>query len=427
MGRCTSSSISYQLYTTLFLERLSLPPNVRIMFEVHDLKYATLATVSRCGMVWFSEDVLKTEMICENFLSKLQNIPLEEGDDDLWATRDKADPNEVSPTIKVQRDVASTLTQHFTSDGLVKRCLEYAATLEHIMDFTRLRALGSLFSMINQAVRNILRYNHSHADFPILIEQLDKYISRSLVHAILWSFTGDARLKYRDDMSDFIRSATTIPLPPNPSIAILDYEVAIQGEWVPWSNKVPQMEVETHKVASPDVVVPTLDTVRHESLLYTWLADHKPMVLCGPPGSGKTMTLFSALRSLPDMEVVGLNFSSATTPELLLKTLDHYCAYTKTPNGTVLAPTQLGKWLIMFCDEINLPDMDKYGTQRVISFLRQLVEQGGFYRPGDQAWVKIERIQFVGACNPPTDPGRKPLGRLIFILLRFCPQICLKF
>ena len=77
----------------------------------------------------------------------------------------------------------------------------------------------------------------------------------------------------------------------------------MQGEWVPWLNKVPQIEIETHKVASPDVVVPTLDTVRHESLLYTWLADHKPLVLCGPPGSGKTMTLFAALRALPDMEV----------------------------------------------------------------------------------------------------------------------------
>ena len=70
-----------------------------------------------------------------------------------------------------------------------------------------------------------------------------------------------------------------------------------------WLNKVPKIEVETHKVGSPDVVVPTLDTVRHESLLYTWLAEHKPMVLCGPPGSGKTMTLFAALRALPDFEV----------------------------------------------------------------------------------------------------------------------------
>uniref|UniRef100_A0A1X7TKA9 Uncharacterized protein n=1 Tax=Amphimedon queenslandica TaxID=400682 RepID=A0A1X7TKA9_AMPQE len=67
-------------------------------------------------------------------------------------------------------------------------------------------------------------------------------------------------------------------------------------------NGVPKIEVETHKVCSPDVLVPTLDTVRHESLLYTWLGEHKPMVLCGPPGSGKTMTLFSALRALPEFE-----------------------------------------------------------------------------------------------------------------------------
>ena len=63
-------------------------------------------------------------------------------------------------------------------------------------------------------------------------------------------------------------------------------------------------------MGSPDIVVPTLDTVRHESLLYTWLAEHKPLVLCGPPGSGKTMTLFSALRALPDYEVSGWRAST---------------------------------------------------------------------------------------------------------------------
>ena len=52
----------------------------------------------------------------------------------------------------------------------------------------------------------------------------------------------------------------------------------------------------------------------------------------------------------------------------------------------------------------------------MISFLRQIVEHGGFYRTTDQAWVTMERIQFVGACNPPTDPGRKPLShRLAFV------------
>jgi dynein heavy chain 1 len=28
------------------------------MFEVETLKYATLATVSRCGMVWFSDETV---------------------------------------------------------------------------------------------------------------------------------------------------------------------------------------------------------------------------------------------------------------------------------------------------------------------------------------------------------------------------------
>ncbi|XP_072172912.1 cytoplasmic dynein 1 heavy chain 1-like [Diadema setosum] len=394
-------------------ERLGIPPNVRIMFEVEDLRYATMATVSRCGMVWFSEDVLSTELIFENFLTRLRNVPLEEGEDAIMKkSKDAGEKEDVlSPVMQVQVDSANVLGPHFASDGIAMRCLEYAAKQDqHIMDFTRIRALNSLFSMLHQCVRNIIQYNHTHSDFPMQQDQLEKYVARYLIHALLWSFTGDSKMKARCDFGDFIRGITTIPLPAQQTIPIIDFEVSITGEWVPWQSKVPQIEVETHKVAAPDVVVPTLDTVRHEALLYTWLAEHRPMVLCGPPGSGKTMTLFSALRALPDMEVVGLNFSSATTPELMLKTFDHYCEYRRTPNGVVLAPIQLGKWIVVFCDEINLPDMDKYGTQRVISFLRQMLEHGGFYRTSDQAWVKFERIQFVGACNPPTDPGRKPLS-----------------
>ena len=44
--------------------------------------------------------------------------------------------------------------------------------------------------------------------------------------------------------------------------------------------RVPKIEVGTHKVGSTGFVIPTLDAVW---LLYTWLAEHKLMVLCGPP------------------------------------------------------------------------------------------------------------------------------------------------
>ena len=42
------------------------------MFEVETLKYATLATVSRCGMVWFSDDTVSIEMIYHNYLMRLK-------------------------------------------------------------------------------------------------------------------------------------------------------------------------------------------------------------------------------------------------------------------------------------------------------------------------------------------------------------------
>lgn len=178
--------------------------------------------------------------------------------------------------LQVQIDIANILQPFLGPDSLVVKCLEYANTQEHIMDFTRLRALSSLFSMLNQCVRNVLQYNHQHSEFPMPNEQIEKYITKCLVYSVLWSFAGDAKLKVRSDLGDFIRSVTTIPLPASTN-NIIDNEVNIDGEWAPWSNKVPQIEVETHKVASPDVVVPTLDTVRHESLLYTWLAEHKPL------------------------------------------------------------------------------------------------------------------------------------------------------
>lgn len=73
-------------------------------------------------------------------------------------------------------------------------------------------------------------------------------------------------------------------------------------------------------------------------MLCSWLIEHRPFILCGPPGSGKTMTLMSTLKALTDFEMIFINFSSSTTPGLLHKQFDHYCEYIKTPNGIVMRP-----------------------------------------------------------------------------------------
>lgn len=308
-------------------ERLAIPPNVRIMFEVQDLRFATLATVSRCGMVWFSEDVITSEIVMQHFLRQLQNVCIDESEDDAeanfgftrsgliqpqtnssripsspsggpngfeWESNNSsllANNSTTSASLQLQRDFVNILSPYLSEGGLLQRCLEYAKDLDHIMDFMPLRVFTSLFSILKQCIRNIQAYNASHSDFPMSMDQIESYATKSLISGIIWSLCGDARLNVREDLSLFIRQITTIPMPPQ-GTSVIDFEVNLTGEWQPWTNKVPVIEVETHKITSMDVVVPTLDTVRHEALLYMWLAEHRPMILCGPPGSGKTMTLF---------------------------------------------------------------------------------------------------------------------------------------
>lgn len=401
-------------------ERLNLPPNVRIMFEVESLKYATLATVSRCGMVWFNADTVTPTMMISNYVESLRTKVFEDLDEDTVPAG-----TGVVRAQDAQDTVATILKQFLEVDDLVLKALEEAKKYNHIMEFTEIRALNTLFSLLNKACRNVLEYNAQHPDFPLDSEQIESYMSKKLLLTLVWSLTGDCPLTDRKAFGQYVTGMSTIDLPPDGDSSLIDYDVSLpKSDWTSWQSQVPTIDINTHSVTQTDVIIPTVDTVRHEDVLYSWLAEHKPLLLCGPPGSGKTMTLFAALRKLPNMEVVGLNFSSATTPDLLIKTFEQYCEYKKTLNGVVMSPNQIGRWLVIFCDEINLPAPDRYGTQRAISFLRQLVEQNGFWRTTDKTWVSLDRIQFVGACNPPTDAGRTPMAERF---LRHAPLVMVDY
>jgi dynein heavy chain 1 len=75
---------------------------------------------------------------------------------------------------------------------------------------------------------------------------------------------------------------------PSSEHSLVDYRVRVEdGEYELWSNSVPRMEIESHRVSATDLVITTTDTVRHSDILGAWLISRTPLILCGPPGSGK--------------------------------------------------------------------------------------------------------------------------------------------
>lgn len=391
-------------------DRLKIPPNVRIIMEVDNLKYTTLATVSRCGMIWFADNVITLEMIFQRQLALLKSESYLSERLGVVVAFDEQQQN-------LQEKFVDAITPSFLQrPSIVEIALQYSKQQPHVMEISTVSWIDTLFAMLIRGISLCFEQNDATPDFPLPDAQIESFANRWLLFALNWSFGSSLPLDKRQELSKLIEEHTTILIQPGggKKAVLLDLFPNIQdGEWIEWNTMVPKIEIESHRVSSSDVVISTIDTLRHTEVLKSWLQSRRPIVLCGPPGSGKTMTLTSLLEQSPEYILVSLNFSSGTTPELILKTFAQYCEIVDSPDGLVLQPNKASyrdnQWLVVFCDEINLPAPDSYGTQRVIMFLRQLTEQQGYWNQ-DCKWIHLRRIQFVGACNPPTDAGRSELS-----------------
>ena len=379
-------------------DRLKLTNNIRIMMEVDSLQYATLATVSRCGMVWFAKETLHIDHILRHLVQLLKHV------------------KHVGSANKQVLDIfVNAIGDQFMSSGLVGIGIQFSMqhAAAHIMQPSVGQLVSTMHSLLMRGVQIIIEHNEANPEFPVSENVIYSYAKHYLLYSILWACGGSMPYDKRLLLSNMLLEHSINITLPNKCTLLDVYVSASDGLFYEWSSLVPKMEIESHKVISSDVVISTTDTVRHIDVIKAWLGSHKPLILCGPPGSGKTMSLSSVLDSNSDYILASLNFSSGTTPDVLLKTFAQYCEVVDSPDGLVMQPNRQvyrpSQWLVVFCDEINLPDVDLYGTQRVIMFLRQLIEQGGYWNK-ECKWVILRNVQFVGACNPPSDAGRKVLS-----------------
>lgn len=392
-----------KLFTLPNGERLFLPPNVRIIFEVSTLKYATPATISRCGMVYFSESTISINMAFSFYISILTSFnfdtnPFENPFNDTFYEKNKTEITQEQKEFQLKlTQIIRNLVKKETLYLIVEFC---QSKLFNIMEFSFIRALQSMFILLSNSIRELYTNQININD-----NKIESLLPDLVIYCIIWGFVGDRspedRLKFCSFLNENLKGTT-------PSGSIIKCYISFEEGLKNWSDMIKFIPISTEKIVNNDFIINTEETTCCLTLMSKIIYENRSIILCGPPGSGKTMLIHNLVHYLHDWEVITINFSSTTSSEDLLRYLLQKCEFRKAPHNLYLCPKN-SKNLIIFCDEINLSNLDNYGTQTAICLLRQLIESGGFYQK-DRVWVKLEKIKFIAACNPPSYVGRERLS-----------------
>ncbi|XP_066216240.1 dynein axonemal heavy chain 14 [Saccopteryx leptura] len=119
-----------------------------------------------------------------------------------------------------------------------------------------------------------------------------------------------------------------------------------------------------------------------------------------------------------------INFSikmtAAKTKEMILKKL-------KRRNKDTLGAPENNK-IVIFIDDLTVPETDLYGAQPPLELIRQLLDSGGVYDTEKIAWKNIQDLSLVTACVPSVggkDVSPRLLKHFSILVLPHPPQSAL--
>ncbi|KAE8635010.1 hypothetical protein XENTR_v10002490 [Xenopus tropicalis] len=356
-------------------ERIRLQPHCALLFEVGDLQYASPATVSRCGMVFVDPKNLKYMPYWQKWVNNRQS--------------------------KQEQSVLSKLFEKY-----VPHCIEMI--VEGITDGKQGEKLKTI---VPQTDLNMVTQLSTMLD-ALLEKEVDDadVLECYFIEAMYWSLGATLLETGRIKFDEYIKRLASMSAAYDESILAgpgelpyqqpTIYDFHFDGEkkkWIPWSKLVPKY---IHKPEEKfiDILVPTVDTTRTTWLLEQMVKIKRPVVLVGESGTSKTATTLNLLRNLNTdaTMLLSINFSSRTTSMDIQRNLEaNVEKRTKDNYGP-----PMGKRLLVFMDDMNMPKVDEYGTQQPIALLKLLLEKGGMYDRGKELNCKYLRdLGFIAAMG----------------------------
>uniref|UniRef100_A0A7M4EWH0 Dynein axonemal heavy chain 9 n=1 Tax=Crocodylus porosus TaxID=8502 RepID=A0A7M4EWH0_CROPO len=342
-------------------ERIPLNPTMRLLFEISHLRTATPATVSRAGILYINPADLGW------------NPPVSS-----WIDRREYQSERANLTILFDKYLPSCL------DTLRVRFKKIIPVPEQSMIQTLCFLLECLLTKEN-----------TPPDCPKELYEL------YFVFAVVWAFGGtmfqDQLVDYRVEFSKWwVTEFKTIKFPSQGTV--FDFYIDPETKkFEPWSKLIPKFEFDP-ELPLQACLVPTSETIRVRYFMDKLLERRRPVMLVGNAGTGKSVLVGSKLSSLDTDEYMVKNVpfnyytTSAMLQAVLERPLDKKAGKNYGPPGT--------KKLIYFIDDMNMPEVDTYGTVQPHTLIRQHLDYGHWYDRNKLSLKEILNVQYVSCMNP---------------------------
>ena len=331
-------------------ERVALTPEMKLLFEVDTLREATPATVSRAGILYINAGDFNWESLVTSWVERRPNIK--------------------------ERGTLSLLFEKFIPSLEKKK----GKTIIPIPKISFIQQLCVLLEFLFVPV-------NFPPDCPA--EQYENFFA----FAAIWAFGSavfvDGQTDYRLDFSNYFKRQFDHLVFPKGASVFDVYVDPKSGQFVSWTSKVPGFDLDP-EVPLRSCLVHTASTISLHYFLSLMVRSAAPCMLVGPAGSGKTLMINEKLSSLGEPYIsanISLNFydSAESMQRMIEKHLEKKSGKNYGPQGN--------KTLIYFLDDVNMAEVDRYGTTGAHTIIKQHLDYGHWYCRSVNLRIQYKELQ----------------------------------